>query len=56
MDEVYRASARGLCPCKTHVRMYYSSLVSDYPKRSIGFEAEGPADFCLGFVGNFVEE
>ena len=56
VDEVYRASARGLGPCKTHVRMYYSSLVSDYPKRSIGFEAEGPADFCLGFVGNCVEE
>ena len=56
VDEVYKAYARGLGPCKTHVRMYYSSLVSDYPKRSIGFEAEGPADFCLGFVGNFVEE
>ena len=56
MDEVYKAYARRLDPCKTHVGIYNSSLVSDYPKRSTGFEAEVPANFCLGFVGNCVEE
>ena len=56
VDEVYKAYARELDPCKTHMGIYNSSLVSDYPKRSTGFEVGVPADFCLGFVGNCVEE
>lgn len=52
-NKLYRASARGLGPCEKHAQLDNSSVVLDYSKCSIGFEAEVPVDFCLGSVGNF---